>query len=74
MSFFSTQSNKTFLLDVQADDLTEVDAASLEADAVAAIATPTPAFTAASSAVHSSAPVLTNGGASVFPIPGSRGP
>jgi hypothetical protein len=31
----STQSNKSFLLDIEADDLKEVDIASLEAQAIA---------------------------------------
>lgn len=45
--FFSTQSNKAFLLDIKADDLSEVDVGSLEAAAKAAASTaaPTPATT-----------------------------
>ncbi|KAF9067416.1 hypothetical protein BDP27DRAFT_1422844 [Rhodocollybia butyracea] len=37
-----TQSNKSFLLDVEADDLKEVDIAGLEADAVQSISSPLP--------------------------------
>lgn len=37
----STQSNKAFLLDIQADDLQEVDLAGLEADAGGSVASVT---------------------------------
>lgn len=68
---FSTQSNKAFLLDVQTDDLTEVDAAGLEADAVA-VPTSTPAPTVASGTTN--VPVAGAGGSipvPVFSFPGS---
>ncbi|KAE9387637.1 hypothetical protein BT96DRAFT_1004921 [Gymnopus androsaceus JB14] len=80
-----TQSNKAFLLDVQADDLTEVDVAGLEADAVAeksqvgpiptpAAPTSTPAPSASVAAtVNTPAPAATaNAPAPVFPLPGSH--
>lgn len=54
----STQSNKAFLLDVQADDLNEVNAADLEADAVAANA----------SVIHVPS-VVVPGGSSAAPAP-----
>ncbi|KAE9388167.1 hypothetical protein BT96DRAFT_1074981, partial [Gymnopus androsaceus JB14] len=70
-----TQSNKAFLLDVQADDLTEVDIAGLEAEAVAATAAVVPIPTPAPVPGATNAPVpvpAANSPAPVFPLPGSR--
>ncbi|KAE9390718.1 hypothetical protein BT96DRAFT_1001994 [Gymnopus androsaceus JB14] len=71
-----TQSNKAFLLDVQADDLTEVDVAGLEADAVAEKSQvgpiPTPAAPTSTPAPSASVAATANAPAPVFPLPGSR--
>lgn len=51
---FSTQSNKSFLLNVQADDLSEVDLCALEADALVVAGSPAPAIDGATLSLASS--------------------